>query len=71
LAGSISLPASNLRADRVAPIESQRSAAKKFRWMKKNMTRNGAAITLIDARRANHPNQLVIRDRFSDPKFRF
>jgi hypothetical protein len=39
--------------------------------MKKNMTHNGAAIAPIDAHRANHPNQTVIRDRFSDPKFRF
>jgi hypothetical protein len=35
------------------------------------MTHTGAAIALIDAHRANHPNQLVIRDRNSDPKFRF
>jgi hypothetical protein len=43
---------------------------KKIRWMKKNMTHNGAAIALIDAHRANHPNQVVIRDRFLDLKFR-
>jgi hypothetical protein len=52
-------------------IWTRRSDEKKIRWMIKNLPRNGAAIALIDAHRANHPNQLVIRDRFLDPKFRF
>ncbi len=39
--------------------------------MKKNTPRNGIAVALNGAHRANHPNQLVIRDRFSESKFRF
>jgi hypothetical protein len=71
LAGSVSPAARRPRENRAAPIEAMRSAAKKFRWMKKNVVRNGTAIVKIDTHRANHPNQLLIRDRFSDPKFRF
>jgi hypothetical protein len=62
--------ASGLRAIRVAPIKRVDQTKKKICWMKENMTHKGAAIALIDAYRANHPNQLVIRDRISDPKFR-
>jgi hypothetical protein len=35
LAGSISLPASNLRADRAMPIQAKNRPQKKFRWTKK------------------------------------
>jgi hypothetical protein len=71
LAGPISLAASGLRANRATPNEAMDRPQKKFCWMKKNAVRNAAAIEQIDTHRANHPNQLVIRDRFSDPKFRF
>jgi hypothetical protein len=71
LAGPISLAASGLRANRAAPIERVDQMQKKICWMKKNAVGNAAANVQIDTHRANHPNQLVIRDRFSDPKFRF
>jgi hypothetical protein len=71
LAGSVSPAARRPRANRAAPIEAMDRPQKKIRWMKKNAVRNGAAIVQIDTHRANHPNQLVIRNRFSDPKFRF
>jgi hypothetical protein len=71
LAGSISRAASGLRANRAASIESVDETQKKFRWTKKNAVGNAAAIVQIDTHRANHPNQPVIRYRFSDPKFRF
>jgi hypothetical protein len=74
LAGSISPVASGLRANRAAPaapIERVDQMQKKICWIKKNAAGNAAANAQIDTHRANHPNQLPIRNRFSDPKFRF
>jgi hypothetical protein len=71
LARSNSLAESDLRANREAPTEANDEPQKKICWMKKNMLGNGVAIAPIVMHRANHPNQLLIRDRFSEPKFRF
>jgi hypothetical protein len=71
LAGSISPVASGLRANRAAPIERVDQMQKKIVGSKKNAVGNAAANVQIDTHRANHPNQLLIRNRFSDPKFRF
>jgi hypothetical protein len=60
-----------LSAQNTARIESVNWPQKKICWMKKNPVGNGMTGAPIDTHRANHPNQLVIRGRISDPEFRF
>lgn len=60
-----------LHARRTARIESANWTGKKICWMKKNPARNGLVIAPIEQHRANHPNQLVIRESISEPEFCF
>jgi hypothetical protein len=67
---SISCEPRGLSAQNTAWIERVNWPQKKNLLDEKNLVGNGMTGAPIDTHRANHPNQLVIRGRISEPEFR-
>jgi len=67
----ISCVTSGLHAQLMAPIRCVNRVKKNFCWIEKIWQEMARRSRQSNAHRANHPNHLVIRDRFQSPSFAF